>query len=138
MNHFLTHVASLNPNDPPTLSGRTFGEEVEFKQFEFTIEVLPELPQTQGTSAQGLLEKYKKPNEGSGAILQNFIDKFRAGISSIMEEGINFSNSAQIIVFATIGIILIFAIFIFTILFKLLKRRSLENSLHSTNGLYSQ
>jgi len=129
MNHFLTHVASINPNDPPTLSGKTYGSRIEFDPVNFSVEVLEFLPDEEMTSIEELIQKYQQQNKSDiSSLFDEFITEFNAGIASFSEEGFNMNNSAQLIVITTGIIVAIIIIVICSLASKIVRRYS--NAMH--------
>ncbi len=123
MNHFLTHVASENPNEPATLSGKTYGNKVSFEDVQFSIQVRDKLPNTPSRTVEQVLTDYKKSESGD---IENFSsqlkDKFLAGINSFSEDGLKLQNSAQLIVLAS-GVIAASILFAgFLVLSRLIRR----------------
>lgn len=119
MNHFLTHVASIDPNTPSTLSGRTYGSKVVFDPVQFSIEVLPALPDDELLSVDDLLEKYEQGDTNQlFSTLNDLRSKFAAGIDSFRNDGVNLTNSAQLLVIASVSAAFFFALFLFSFIAK--------------------
>lgn len=59
LNHFYTHVAAEDPNTPAMVERVSYGEEVELSAPEFSINVIPNLPNTSDMQSQEeLLQEY--------------------------------------------------------------------------------
>ena len=106
MNHFLTHVASLDPNTPATLSARTYGSVSNLEEVNFSINVREEVPDISNMiAASSLVDLYPKQDENS--ILEatgDYFFRLRSGLNSISTEGINLSNGSQVLLYSTLAI----------------------------------
>lgn len=139
MNHFLTHVASIEPNTPATLSGRTFGTKINFDPVAFNITVTEIMPDTSTMQTySSLMNIYPKPDSGDiNLFLDNLSSKISAGIDSFRTDGLNLQNSAQVVLFTILGILLITLIFLTTMIVRIIKKVE-KKRLHSLNSLDTQ
>lgn len=122
MNHFLTHVASENPNEPSTLSGKTYGNRVVFEPVDFTIEVLPSLPNEEMISQSEILGIYQ--DKDINAFIKSYEQlfyKIAAGVDSLTTTGVDLRNSAQLIFFSIVLAAVLISIFLFTTTVKIIK-----------------
>ena len=123
MNHFLTHVASVHPNDPATLSGRTYGSKVSFDSVQFRIETLESIPNKEFDTSEDLLSRYQKPDdEGVIEVLQNFAEKINAGVESLQSSGVDPTNSAQVVLFITCIVSCVVSLFLLSIVIRFARR----------------
>jgi hypothetical protein len=123
MNHFLTHTATEDPNSPPTLTAKTFGSSLEFPPIDFKVEIIDSLPEDKKLdSINEISSKYKEKNNSSvDNSLNNYLDRYTAGLESLSTEGLNIQNTSQIIAIAITSIGAIVLIWIVSIIFKKLK-----------------
>lgn len=124
LNHFLTHTASVSPNDPSTLSGKTYGDKANFDPVIFNIEVLDQVPEEKAISEKDLLVKYpKNENQSLDQVVNSFGNKLYAGVESVIRDGVDFNNNAQLVLFGTIAFVVITLFFILSYVIKAMRKR---------------
>lgn len=109
MNHFYTHVAAINPNNPPVISGQGFGN-LSLSNARYEIDVVSEIPEQSYRSQKELLEIYLYDERAlSNSMVDNAKSKVNASVSNLLEgEPLAID---QVLILSLGGILFLFLVF---------------------------
>ena len=114
LNHFYSHVSSINPETPSTSELTYFGKLQNIPEREMQIFILPEISKDKGLAQSEILNKYSEPEGISQTyynlqvnfnIFNNLIDDFFKYYLSINTSSISFSLKLLLLFLSFIAII---------------------------------
>lgn len=119
LNHFYTHVASLDPNTPPSVSRTSYGNKTELEAPQFEISALKSIPEGEVLSdASEILITYPPTDENQ---LEQLVDGLTLYIQTANIPP-SVSRNAQYVVYAGFGFIALAGVLFLKLIVDLLRK----------------